>query len=81
MRSLYYGESHARRLPKEARPPFYKKVFAFIFGPEEPQPTQVQKDRSVLRLIRARKGVLTSAELVEHTGAGARRSAMRRWAA
>ena len=66
--SLYYGDRHARRLPKEARPPFYKKVFAFIFGPEEPRPTQVQKDRSVLRLIRARKGVITSAELVEHTG-------------
>ena len=65
---LYYGHSHARRLPKEAQPPFYKKVFAFIFGPEEPRPTQVQKDRSVLRLIRARKGTLTSAELVEHTG-------------
>ena len=66
--SLYYGDRHARRLPKEAQPPFYKKVFAFIFGPEEPQPTQVQKDRSVLRLIRARRGVITSAELVEHTG-------------
>ena len=66
--SLYYGHSHARRLPKEAQPPFYKKVFAFIFGPEEPRPTQLQKDRSVLRLIRARRGVLTSAELVEHTG-------------
>ena len=66
--SLYYGHRHARRLPKEARPPFYKKVFAFIFGPEEPRPTRVQKDRSVLRLIRARKGVLASAELVEHTG-------------
>ncbi len=66
--SLYYGDRHARRLPKEAQPPFYKKVFAFIFGPEEPRPTQVQKDRSVLRLIRARKGVITSAELVEHTG-------------
>ena len=66
--SLYYGHSHARRLPKNARPPFYKKVFAFIFGPEEPQPTQVQKDRSALQLIRARNGVLTSAELVEHTG-------------
>ena len=65
---LYYGHSHARRLPKDARPPFYKKVFAFIFGPEEPRPTQLQKDRSTLRLVRARKGVLTSAELVEHTG-------------
>ena len=66
--SLYYGHRHASRLSKEAQPPFYKKVFAFIFGPEEPRPTRVQKDRSVLRLIRARKGVLTSAELVEHAG-------------
>ena len=65
--SLYYGHRHARRLPKNAQPPFYKKVFAFIFGPEEPRPTQAQKDRSVLRLIRARKGVLTTAELVEHS--------------
>ncbi len=66
-RSLYYGHRHARRLPKEAQPPFYKKVFAFIFGPEEPRPTQVQKDRSMLRLIRARRGVLTATELIEHT--------------
>ena len=66
--SLYYGHSHARRLPKDARPPFYKKVFAFIFGPEEPRPTRLQKDRSTVQLIRARNGVLTSAELVEHTG-------------
>ena len=55
-------------LPKNARPPFYKKVFAFIFGPEEPRPTQLQKDRTVLQLIRARKGVLTSSELIAHTG-------------
>ena len=66
--SLYYGHSHARRLPKDARPPFYKKVFAFIFGPEEPRPTRLQKDRSTIQLIRARNGVLTSAELMEHTG-------------
>ena len=65
---LYYGHEHARRLPKEARPPFYKKVFAFVFGPEEPRPTQQQRDRSVVRLIRARRGVLTTAELVEHAG-------------
>ena len=67
-RGLYYGDSYARRLPKDARPPFYKKVFAFIFGPEEPKPTQLQKDRTVLQLIQARKGVLTSSELIEHTG-------------
>ncbi len=67
-RSLYYGHSHAKRLPKDARPPFYKKVFAFIFGPEDPRPTQLQKDRTVVQLIQARKGVLTSSELIEHTG-------------
>lgn len=65
--SLYYGQRHAERLPKEAQPPFYKKVFAFVFGPEEPRPTQLQKDRSVLQLVRARNGVLATAELVEHT--------------
>lgn len=67
-RSLYYGHSHAKRLPKDARPPFYKKVFAFIFGPEDPRPTQLQKDRTVVQLIQARKGVITSSELIEHTG-------------
>ena len=65
--SLYYGDAHARRLPKDARPPFYKKVFAFMFGPEEPRPTQLQKDRSVVQLIRARSGLVTAPELVEHT--------------
>jgi hypothetical protein len=45
-----------------------KKVFAFVFGPDTPKPTQAQKDRSVVRLIRARRGVLTATELVQHTG-------------
>lgn len=66
-RGPYFGHRHAKRLGKEARPPFYKKVFAFVFGPEEPEPNQLQKDRSVLRLIRARAGVLSPAEIVEHT--------------
>jgi len=39
-----------------------------VFGPDKPKPTQQQKDRSVLRLIRAREGVLTSTELVQHSG-------------
>lgn len=64
----YYGHRWERTLPKEDRVPFYKKVFAFVFGPDQPRPTQKQLDRSKLRLIRARSGVLTTAELVEHTG-------------
>ena len=62
----YYGHRWERTLEKDNRPPFYKKVFAFVFGPDRPQPTQEQLDRSTIRLIRARKGVLTTAELMEH---------------
>ncbi len=63
----YYGHRWERSLAKEDRPPFYKKVFAFVFGPDKPKPTQKQLDRSTIRLIRARNGVITTAELVEHT--------------
>ena len=62
----YYGRRWEATLEKDNRPPFYKKVFAFVFGPDRPKPTQKQLDRSTLRLIRARKGVLTTAELMEH---------------
>lgn len=65
----YYGHRWERTLERDDRVPFYKKVFAFVFGPDRPTPTQKQLDRSVLRLIRSRAGVLTTAELVEHTGA------------
>ncbi len=65
--SPYYGRRWEATLEKDARPPFYKKVFAFVFGPDRPEPTRKQLDRGTLRLIRARKGALTTAELVEHT--------------
>ena len=65
--SPYYGRRWEATLEKDSRPPFYKKVFAFVFGPDRPKPTQKQLDRGTLRLIRARKGALSTAELVEHT--------------
>ncbi len=64
----YYGRRWERTLHKEDKVPFYKKVFAFVFGPDRPHPTAQQLDRSTLRLIRARNGVITAAELVEHIG-------------
>jgi hypothetical protein len=64
----YYGHRWERTLGREDRVPFYKKVFAFVFGPDRPKPTRRQLDRSLLRLIRARKGVLSTAELMQHTG-------------
>ena len=63
----YYGRRWEATLEKDSRPPFYKKVFAFVFGPDRPKPTRKQLDRSTLRLIRARRGALTTAELIEHT--------------
>jgi hypothetical protein len=63
----YYGHRWEQRQPG-VRVPFYKKVFAFVFGPDAPRLTQAQRDRSVLALIRARRGVLSTAELVAHTG-------------
>ena len=66
----YYGHRWERTLDREDKVPFYKKVFAFVFGPDRPRPTRNQLDRSTLRLIRARRGVITTSELVEHTGLG-----------
>lgn len=63
----YYGRRWERTLGRDERVPFYKKVFAFVFGPDEPAADQQQLDQSTLRLIRARKGVLSTAELVQHT--------------
>jgi hypothetical protein len=63
----YYGHRYERTLGKDDRVPFYKKVFAFVFGPDHPAPTQQQLDQSTLQLIRSRRGVLASAELVQHS--------------
>lgn len=66
----YYGHRWEDRVGgrDKAQVPLYKKVFAFIFGPDRPQPTQAQKDRSLVRLVRSRRGVVTVADLVQHTG-------------
>ena len=65
----YYGRRWERTLDRDDRVPFYKKVFAFVFGPDRPKPTRKQLDRGTLRLIRARDGIVSTAELVQHTGA------------
>lgn len=68
-RRPYYGHRWEKQRGGKADPvPFYKKVFAFVFGPDLPHPTQQQRDRSTLRLIRAQRGALSTAELVQHTG-------------
>lgn len=73
--SRYYGDSRnlpyweARRKRREGpKVPFYKKVFAFVFGPDEPERDPLDRDRELAAFIRSRRGALTTAELVEYTG-------------
>jgi hypothetical protein len=63
----YYGRRWERTLEKDDKVPFYKKVFAFVFGPDQPKVTRKQLDLDTLRFIRARKGVVTTPELVQLT--------------
>lgn len=62
----YYG--HRWEARRRVKVPFYKKVFAFVFGPDRPVVTREDRDREKIELIRARRGVLAPAELVEFTG-------------
>lgn len=71
----YYGEEYGYGYPQGARgraasPPFYRKVFAFVFGPDEPDRSPAARDREILRFVRARGGVLSAADLVQMTGMG-----------
>lgn len=63
----YYGRRWERTLGKREKVPFYKKVFAFVFGPDRPEPTAVDRDRELLGLVRAGRGVVSTAELVQQT--------------
>ncbi len=64
----YYGSRWEGTLARDEKVPFYKKVFAFVFGPDRPHATRQQLDRTLLRLVRSRNGVISTADLVEHTG-------------
>jgi hypothetical protein len=65
----YYGQRWEHRAGRKQRVPFYKKVFAFVFGPDVPRPTREELDRQLVQLIRSRNGVITAADVVMQTGA------------
>ncbi|MEJ2539522.1 MAG: hypothetical protein P8188_06065 [Gemmatimonadota bacterium] len=68
----YYGDRYGRRPVRRGErpqgPPFYKKVFAFVFGPDEPEFSQERRDRELLRFIRSRQGAVSATDLVQATG-------------
>jgi|YNPNPStandDraft_1061719.scaffolds.fasta_scaffold09667_2 hypothetical protein len=59
-----------RRQParKKRNRPFYKDVFAFVFGEEEEKPDLLAEERRILDFIRDHQGRLTAADLVALTG-------------
>ena len=61
-----YGRRHEAR--KDEPVPFYKKVFAFVFGPDDASPDPLLVDRERTQLLRAKNGALTAPELMEFTG-------------
>jgi hypothetical protein len=60
-----YGRRPARRV---SGPPFYKKVFAFVFGPPAPAPDPLQTEKEIVAYIRARRGRIAAADLVRLMG-------------
>ncbi|HSG49171.1 MAG TPA: hypothetical protein VLA43_15225 [Longimicrobiales bacterium] len=69
----YYGDRYGRSRPRRRGerpqgPPFYKKVFAFVFGPDRPETSPERRDREYLRFIRSRQGAVSAVDLVQATG-------------
>lgn len=64
-----YGHSRPRRRGERPQgPPFYKKVFAFVFGPDRPETSPERRDREYLRFIRSRQGAVSAVDVVQATG-------------
>ncbi len=55
----------ARRPP---RPPFYKRVFAFVFGPPAPPVDPLAVEKEIVAYIRAQRGRIAAADLVRLMG-------------
>lgn len=60
-----YGRRPARRV---ARPPFYKRVFAFVFGPPAPAEDPLQHEKEIVAYIRAQRGRIAAVDLVRLMG-------------
>lgn len=57
-----------RTVRKKRKRPFYKDVFAFVFGEEEEKPDPLADKRRILDFIRDHQGRMTAADLVALTG-------------
>jgi hypothetical protein len=63
-----YGRQQARRSTRKAGAPFYKRVFAFVFGPPAPAVDPLEDDRQLVAYIRAQRGRVAAVDLVRLMG-------------
>lgn len=62
------GRRRARLNARSARQPFYKRVFAFVFGPPVPAVDPLQEEKQIVAYIRAGRGRIAAVDLVRLMG-------------
>jgi len=63
-----YGRQRSRFAPRARREPFYKRVFAFVFGPPVPAVDPLADEKQIVGYIRAQRGRIASVDLVRLMG-------------
>jgi hypothetical protein len=57
-----------RRLPTRPRVPFYKRVFAFVFGPPAPTVDPLADEKRIVSYVRSHEGRIAAVDLVRLMG-------------
>jgi hypothetical protein len=63
-----YGQRSLRRAPTAPREPFYKRVFAFVFGPPAPKVDPLEDEKRLVTYIRSQRGRIAPVDLVRLMG-------------
>jgi hypothetical protein len=63
-----YGRRPRRSARSAPRTPFYKRVFAFVFGPPAPAVDPLEDEKRIVAYIRAQRGRIAAVDLVRLMG-------------
>jgi hypothetical protein len=63
-----YDQGYGRRLARPKTEPFYKRVFAFVFGRPAPAVDPADDEKRILGYVRAQRGRLAAVDLVRLMG-------------
>ncbi len=63
-----YGRRRARAPRTTPRVPFYKRVFAFVFGPDAPKVDPLEDEKRIVAYIRTQRGRIAPVDLVRLMG-------------